>query len=156
MRALDEPFLLIHWDKNPLSGIAIRRNGKQAMRVSLHHRQLVFFVQVPPGNFLPKKLLTYPRRRRGLSLLSDDSLRFLLPHVFALLPLNRKLQCVSWFPLLCTGLNSHWPVHLPSVGNFCLLWVQEKKRRIPWLAHHFLPQERIPESVSRRFSPSAV
>ena len=27
MRALDEPFLLVNWDKNPLPGIAIGRNG---------------------------------------------------------------------------------------------------------------------------------
>ncbi len=72
MRALDESLLLIYWNQDSLPSVAVRWNGQQSMRVSLHHHQLAILFQMPLGDVMPKKLLTYPRVKRGLSLLPDE------------------------------------------------------------------------------------
>ena len=71
--ALDEGLLLIHRNDNSLTCVPIRGDGQKSMWVALHHLQVSILVQMLVGDLLTYKLLSYPRRERGLSLLSYDN-----------------------------------------------------------------------------------
>ncbi len=49
----DERLLLFYRNDNPLPRISIRRNNQQSVRISLHHLQVSFLIQVPLRNLLP-------------------------------------------------------------------------------------------------------
>jgi hypothetical protein len=81
-----------------LPRVSIRGNSQQSVRISLHHLQISFFIQIPLGNFLSQKLLSYPRRKRRLTLLGSDgvkSLRF--SFVLSLFPILYSISsdCLS-------------------------------------------------------------
>jgi hypothetical protein len=117
---LDEPFLVIHWDENPLSRIAIRWNSQKPVQIFFHHHQLTIFIKVLFGNVLSKKLFTYSRGKKGLSLFFDDSFHFVLPLTFAFSFLLRRYFCCWKFSLLCPCLNQHWSSQFLIVGDLCL------------------------------------
>ncbi len=79
MNALDERFLLLNGNHDPLPRVSIRGKGQQSVRVSLHHLQVAFLIQIPLGDLLPKKLLSYPGRKRGLTLLRCDGINLPFP-----------------------------------------------------------------------------
>ena len=78
MRSLNESFLLVNRHEYPLPRVSIRGDGKQSMRVILHHLKFAVFVQVLLGNVLPLQLFTYPRGERRLTLLTDANVLRLL------------------------------------------------------------------------------
>ncbi len=73
VRALDERLLLFHWNDDSLTGVSVRCDGQESMRVSLHRQEATILIQVFLGNLLSKGLSTYLSRERRLSLLTDDN-----------------------------------------------------------------------------------
>jgi hypothetical protein len=53
MSALDQSLLFLNGNHNPLTRVSIRGNSQQSVRISLHHLQISFAIQIPLGNLLP-------------------------------------------------------------------------------------------------------
>ena len=97
MSALDQSLLFLNGNHNPLTRVSIRGNSQQSVRISLHHLQIFFSIQIPLGSLLPEKLLSYPRRKRRLTLLCCDGVT---------LPFLSKLELCIRFLVSLTRLSS--------------------------------------------------